>query len=101
MTNAFNGLVEIVMVTPVIATINRKWCKRNFITALSYGGCGVFLIINSGLKHNDLDTAALVALLLGRGFVWNAFAIIYVYTTGYCVHLNLSSLFILYNFIRG
>jgi len=43
----------------------------------------VFLIINSGLKHNDLDTAALVALLLGRGFVWNAFAIIYVYTTGY------------------
>ena len=43
----------------------------------------MFLIINSGLKHNDLDTAALVALLLGRGFVWNAFAIIYVYTTGY------------------
>lgn len=80
-TNAFNGLVEIVMVTPVIATVNRKWCKRNFITALSYGGCGLFLIINSALQHNDLDTAALVTLLLGRGFVWNAFAIIYVYTT--------------------
>ena len=82
MTNAFNGIVEIIMVTPVIATIDRKWCKRNVITAISYGGCGIFLIINSALKHNNYDTAALVALLLGRGLVWNAFAIIYVYTTG-------------------
>ena len=99
-TNVLNGFIEMVGAIFLIAIVDKKWChrfieqaimknqfnSRNLVSGVFYGMAGVFLILAAiasvFVKNGENSLIVLVLTLIGRAGAWNAFCLIYVYTTG-------------------